>query len=605
MANEEFNKKLLESQNPFPYPQPPDRPSFFVGGEPYLKWFEDTYNNTTKQEGTSGVFIVGMPGAGKTRFLRYLDYLFYETNEFKGIYATKTLSDQELDERELWKEVFLSPDSASRLASLVPKEKISSAEIRPDIKANLLKLIDQSLDMDSPSLTIEAIRGMAKHISNLLPDESVMCVALDNIEEYLSAREKEYLIRAKTTPEETTTKRRATADAVDLLVGKIRTMTSDLRRAIVVLALTDSAWGEVKATEPARTKGRRFKFAEEEQVLAQLTLGQSYQLVHEYMKLWSTKNGLTLPAEYKECMCSIGTENVSIYPFTPLSIELARKITDQLAGDITCFCSECINRMRSKRQIELVRDEFAFENLSRISKEYTWLGWAPRAKDVLEEMGPIIREKHLVDKLKELAEKVSKRYDAGMGTEAVSNSIDRFADVLGITISTSPTVENSYNPGAKPVKCGPLLKIWSFGDTKIAVRYVIGERASHHPNVRMIGGRASFQDYIDVMSLVDGGKATHGLLVLLWAADSSSLRGSGLHRTLREFGNTITTVDISDEFDKMVAVAEATEEQKDLARFVDKIFLHLTDRLAALIQQKKPVSPPIAEYKTEKLTRGE
>jgi len=288
-----------------------------------------------------------------------------------------------------------------------------------------------------------------------------------------------------------------------------------------------------------------------------------------------------------------------------LSIELARKITDQLAGDITCFCSECINRMRSKGRIEVVRDEFAFENLSRISREYTWLGWAPRAKDVLEEMGPIIREKHLVEKLKELTEKVSKKYGPGMEIETVSSSIDRFADVLGVTISTSPPVENSYNPGAKPIKCGPLLKIWSFGDMKVAVRYVIGEKASHNPNLRMIGGRASFQDYIDVMSLIDGGKATHGLLVLLWTAESTSLLGSGLHRTLREFGNTITTADISDEFDKIVAVAEASEEQKDLARYVDKIFLHLTDRVAALVQQKKPVSAPIAEYKTEKFTRGE
>jgi hypothetical protein len=98
-----------------------------------------------------------------------------------------------------------------------------------------------------------------------------------------------------------------------------------------------------------------------------------------------------------------------------------------------------------------------------------------------------------------------------------------------------------------------------FGDMKVAVRYVIGEKASHNPNLRMIGGRVSFQDYIDVMSLIDGGKATHGLVALLWAAESTSLLGSGLHRTLREFGNTITTADISDEFDKIVAIAEASD----------------------------------------------
>jgi len=508
-----------------------------------------------------------------------------------------TLSDQEIDEREIWKELFLTPYSVNRLASLVPREKILAAQIRRDIKVNLTKLIDQSLDMDL--LGIETIRKMAEHISNLLPEESIICIALDNIEEYLSARENEYIIRAKTIPEEATVKQKATAEAVKLLVEKIRNMTSCLRRAIVLLALTTPAWVEVRKTAPARTKGRRFKFAEEEQVLVELTLPQCLQLVHKYMERWATKNGVTLPSDYKDCTCTIGSETVSIYPFTPLAIDLARKVTDQLAGDITCFCSECINTMRNKGQIEVVRDRVTIDDLLKISKQYPWLGWADRAGIVLEQLGPVILEKHLSDKLTSLVGRMREKYKPGIEIETITNSTDRFADILGITVSSSPTVENSHNPNAKPIQPSPLIKIWSFEDTKIAVHYVIGKERYHVPRTHMYGGKIAFQDYVDVISLMDAGQATHGLFVLLWAVEDFSELPFGLQRTLGELGGTIKTIDISDDLYKIIAVAEATEEQKDLARFVDKIFIHFTEKLALLTQQKRPVEP----YKHEKYTR--
>lgn len=600
MSNNEFSQKLLESKNPFPSPEPPRRPSFVIGGDPYLKWFMDTYNSRTRQEGTSGVFIVGMPGSGKTHFLRHLDYLFYEKNTFKGIYAISTLSDQDIDEKEIWKELFLKPDSANRLVSTVPKENILNTQIRPDIKVNLQRLLDQNLDIDS--LSVEAIRRMAEHISNLLPDESIICFALDNIEEYLSARENEYLIRAQKIPEEITSKQKATAAAVKLLVEKIRNMTSGLRTAIVLLALTTPAWAEVKKTEPARTKARRFKFAEEEQVLTELTLPQCYELVHEYMKRWSDENGVTLPTDHEECMCNVGSEVVSIFPFTPLAIELARKVTDQLAGDITCFCSECVSRMVNNGRIEVVKESITMDNLLRISKEYPWFGWADRARETLAEMGPIILEKHLADKLADLEKRKRNKYRPGLETETIASSLDRFAEILGILVSPSPTVENSYNPSAKPIQPSPLLKIWSLADKKIAVKYVIGKESRHIPSAHMYGGEVNFQDFVDVLSIIDAEKATHGLLVLVWAERglASFELGSGLRRALKELGNTLMTIDVSDDIYKIIGASEATEEQKHLARYVDKIFANLTERLTLLIQQERPVE----EYRPEKYTRA-
>ncbi len=596
MANKDFDKKLLESENPFPYPEPPRRPSFVIGGGPYLKWFKNEYRNRTKSEGTSGVFVVGMPGSGKTHILRHLDYLFYEKCELEGIYGIKILSDQEIDEREIWKSLFLTKDSANRLTSLVPLKKINDAEIRPDIKENIMKLVDQSLNMDL--LSIEAIRNVVWNISELLPKESMICLALDNIEEYLSAREDEYQVRAKIIPEEVNAKQRATAEAVRLLVEKIRNMTSGLRRSMVLLALTTPAWVEVRNTDPSRTKGRRFKFAEE-QVIADFTLSQCLQLVHEYMKQWSANKGITIPIE-EECVCTIGNKSKSIYPFTPLAIELAKDLTQGLAGDITCFCSECINSMRNNGQIEKVKDKFTFDIIKRVSKEYGWLGWAEKATELLEDMGPIILEKHLTSKLSVLEKHMREKYKPGIESETVTSSIDRFANIVGVVVSSSPSVENSYNPSAKHVHPSPLLKIWSFAETKIAVKYVIGNEQNHIPEIHMYGGKTSFQDYVDILSLIDAGKATHGLLILLWAVEDQMKLGQGLQRTLKEFGDTIKTMSITtNDLNKILAVTEATDEQKDLAIFLDRMIINLTSRLSFLKQQQRPVE----EHKVEKYTR--
>jgi hypothetical protein len=598
MANEEFNKKLLEGENPFPsYPEPPRRPSFIIGGDTYLEWFKELYNNRTKQDGTECVFIVGMPGAGKTHFLRHLDYLFYEKGDYQGIFAISRLSDLEIDEKEIWKELFLNPDSIKRLSSLIPKERISNSEIRSDIKLNLLKLIDQSLDMDS--LSIEVIRKIAECVTNLLPNQSIICFALDNIEEYLSARETEYLVRAKTTPEEISTKQKASTEAVKMLVEKIRNMTSDLKRAIVLLALTTPAWAEVRKTEPARTKGRRFKFAEEEQVITELTLHQCFKLVHEYMKQWCAKNDVELPLD-DDCMCNVGSEKLSIFPFTPLAIEVAYRVTDQLAGDIVCFCSECVNKMRNKGQVEVIRDELTIENLLRITKEYPWLGWVEHARTLLEEMGPTILEKTLARRLADIERSKIAKYRPGISVQTIVNSIERFADIIGVVISRIPPVENSFNPSAKPIQPSDILKIWSFGETKIAVRYVIGKEQEHFPSARIHGGKTKFQDYVDLISLIDAEKASHGLLLLIWAVEDYSQLGFGLQRRISELGNTLTTISLdSDLLYKVIAVAEATEYQKDLAIFVDKIYVHLSEKLAFLAQQKRPPR----SYDREKYTR--
>jgi hypothetical protein len=594
--NEEFNKKLLEKENPFQYPEPPRRPSFVIGGEAYVRAFEDLYDNRSKQDGTISTFIVGMPGSGKTHLLRHLGYLFYdhEKGQFKGLYALSRLSDQEIDEKEIWKQLLLAPESIDRLASLIPKDRILSAQIRQDIKANLIKLLDQTLDVDS--LNIEAVRKLAEEISNLLPEGAIICIALDNIEEYLSARENDYLVRAKATPEESQTKERATADAVKLLVEKIRNMTSDLKSAVILLALTQPAWAEVQKTEAARTKARRFKFAEEEQRLEELTLLQSFQLVHEYLDRWAKKNSVNLPQD-DECTCKSTPEPLSIYPFTPLSIELAYRVTDRWAGDITCFCSECIDRMRTSKQVRVVKDELVIDNLLKITKEYPWLPWVDRAKTLLEEWKPKILEKRLTAILAEIQKRTQQKYYLGVDTQTVIRSIERYAQVLGVKISpVDEAVENAFNPSAEPIEPSELLKIWSLGETKIAVQYVVGDKHKHIPELRVYGGRTALKDYVSLVSLVEAGKASHGLTLLIWAVEDFGLASKVIPKG---FGNTIQGMSLDDHLFQIIGVAETAEDQEDLVIFMDNVLgVHLKARLEMLTKEERPAYKPV-KYTTE------
>lgn len=586
---EEFDSKLLESENPFPYPEPSPRPSFIVGGESYLKWFGDTYRNRTRQDGTSCFFIVGSPGSGKTHLLRHLGYLFYDENAFKGIYSVSRLSDQEIDEREIWKQLLLAPDSLKRLTSLVPEEKIQNSDIRQDVKTHIIKLHKQQLDMDL--LSIETIRKIAEAISNLLPEESIFCITLDNIEEYLTARENEYCVRAKTVPEGST-KENAVAEAVKSLVDKTRNMTSDLRKAIVLLALTTPAWAEVRKTDPARTKARRFKFSEEQLVLNELTLPQTYDLVSRYLQQWCLKESATLPNDIEECKVGTSAGPVSIYPFTELAVELAWKVTDRLAGDITCFCSESINMMKNRGRVEVIKDELTVENLLKITKEYPWLGWTDHAKVMLEEFGPKIMEKSLARRMSELVTQKRTKYSLGISSETIVADVDRFVGLLGVSIPPTPSVENWLNANAPLVVSNPLLRIWKFKDSRIAVRYVIGEKQQHVPESRLFGGLVKQADYVDILSLIESGQATHGILVLLWAVEDQSRINDFLRGGIRELGPTLITIDLSTEIFKVIAVAETADDQEDLAKMCDKIYLNLSSKLSMLVQQEKPLKEP-------------
>jgi len=588
MSQAEFDKRLAEGMNPFPYPHPPEKPPFIIGGDALLSWFDKTYRDAKRQEGgTLSYFIIGRPGAGKTYFLNHLGYLFYEQRKYQGIYAHVKLSDLEFPENSIWKELFGGEYSKERVEYLVQREKIKSANIRRDIKDNLLGLLDGRV-----SYSNSEFREIAEKTSSLLPEESVICVALDNVEEYIDARRKE---------------KDSIAYAVRELMTSIRNMTDPLKKGMVILAITDEVWPNVEKelSEIGRTKARRSESAED-MILGTLSFPESLQLVHEYMKFWSTKNGLTLPSDRNECLCTIGSKPVSIYPFTTMAIEFAHKMTDKLPGDISCFCGKCIDIMSHKDHIEVVKDRLIIEALQATAKARKALGWVPNAQRLISEMGSMIQEESLLAKLEILKQEVSKERELGLEIEAMTDATNQFANLMGVQVLAAPSVPSCIND-RRIIAPNPQLKIWSFENSKFAVRYDVGDPHLFIPTVRLYGDRVNSEPYEEIMSLIKSQEATHGLLVFMFKVEDRFKIGNVMMDELKDYGTTIQPLDLTDKIYDIMAVVKAREEKELLARLVDRLGqdpINLKERLKVLSQQKKPEYKPPSKYEGKKLTEG-
>jgi hypothetical protein len=109
-GNEEFVQKVLTEDNPFPYPHPLEKPEFMVGGEEYLRWFENRYADAR----IPICFIVGVPGSGKSHFLSYLDYLFYRENRFRGLYLLYEAWREEISEKNVWTSLLFEKEEEKR-----------------------------------------------------------------------------------------------------------------------------------------------------------------------------------------------------------------------------------------------------------------------------------------------------------------------------------------------------------------------------------------------------------------------------------------------------------------------------------------------------------
>jgi hypothetical protein len=484
------------------------------------------------------------------------------------------------------------------LATLIPKDKINSLPIRKDVKENLLKLFGGDLHFSNSEY-----REMAKEISNLLPEEAIICIALDNVEEYIDARKKDAQSQglAKTEKE-------SIAYAVDKLMGSIRNMTDPLRKGMVMLAITDEIWPNVEEElrRIGRTKARRAESAEN-MILGTLSLPQCLQLVHEYMQHWCAKNNLTLPNDQKDCLYSIESKTVSIYPFTPMAIEFAYEMTDKLPGDISCFCSKCIDILSNKGQVEIIKDKLIVEAMRVTAEARKSLGWVPNAQRLINEMGPLIQEQSLLEELGKLKQEIRRDKEIGLAHETIVNSLNQFANLMGVEIKAAPSVLSCINE-RKTILPNPLLEIWSFAETKFAVRYVIGDPKFFIPSARLYGDRIDSQPCEEIMSLINSKEATHGLLITLFKLEDRFKLGYTIMNELQTYGATIQSLDLSEKLESIIAVSKAGDYKELLAHLVDRLGqnpINLRERLMALSQQKRPEFKPSGKYAGPKYTKGE
>jgi len=560
--NDEFDKKLLTEDNPFKYPDPPSRPPFMVGGEEYLRWFENTFEHSIKH-GYSISFIVGEPGAGKSHFLRYLDYLFYEANKFRGIYAIYNARHEEIEEKDLWLQLLFNNDAIHKLRQILSIAKIQSFPIRQDIKTNIISLLNGSLEIKSLDPTM--LHQIGETLSELLVHAGAgMCIAIDNIDEHFRYLSDKY----------------GKEKALEKFFGMLRSLTAGVRQILILLACTTPVYSEIKSVTVDRTHARRIEF--QEQTLKELTLPQSFQLVHNYLNWWAEKHGVSVPM-HSECI--VDDEDMSIYPFSKTAIEYFYKVTARYAGDIVLVCCECINDMKSEGKVLIVKDELIFYALEKAFKRRPQI---ISKIDILKKDRLKILEKLLDKKLKEIESRIRQKYSAGIEHDVLIDRVEAFVEMLGIRVNDAPAVINYYNP-SRLVSSSEYLKIWQYRDKKIAVKYIIGDKPPIGSQERPTYFRQiTLQDIVDIGSLIEANEATHGLFALYWAGEYAKPLYK-IWEQKNKFGPILDEIVLDDHIFKIIGVVEEGEDDKnDLATYVDNYYLRLVEKLDRLIEQKPP-----------------
>jgi len=562
----EFDKKLLSEDNPFRYPDPPPRPPFMIGGEEYLSWFQNTYYNSIRT-GSKESFVHGQPGAGKSHLLSHLDYLFYETGKFRGIYTIYNARREEIEEKDLWIQLFLGDYTIRKLRQIIPLAKLQASKIRSDTKINISRLLEGNFRVDEVDGKI--LHDMAEGLSELLVDENAgMCIAIDNIDEHFSFLNDKY----------------GKQKALERLFGIVRSVVTGLRQIVVLLACTTPVYTQIRDADVDRTHARRIDF--QDITLSELTsVNQSSELVHRYLEWWAKKHDVSLPLE-PECTTPTG---LSIYPFSYTAIEYFYKVTGQFAGDIVLVCSECINDMKNEGIVSVVKDELVIYALEKASKKKRQI---ISKTDILRNDRAKILQKLMAKKLREIEPVAIRKYLPGIEPTAIVSRVEAFVDALGVRVREAPQVRNCYDP-AQWIVPDEYLKIWQHKDKRVAVGYVIGDKRPIGEEDRQIYSRKiKLQDVVKVGSLIEAGEASHGLLILYWAGGYEDPKVRVWDQESR-FGETLEKISLDDTLFKIIGGAEYGEEdKKDLVNHIDSFHTKITECLDRLVQQGRPPERP-------------
>jgi len=570
---EHFNNQLLKEDNPFPFPEsrPMEKPPFMVGGDQYIQWFKNTFRNSIKQ-GYVPTYIVGEPSAGKTHLLRHFKYLFYESDSIDGLYAMYEAFHYEFKERDLWVELLSENDAVVKLQQIVSESDLAMSGLRPDIKEYLLKLREGSLRSDR--LDDATLHAIGRGLSELLITRNAgICIAIDNLDEYIRFLSDKY--------ETEFGKGQGRPKALEKLLGTVRSLTTGLPQIVVLLAMTTPVFREIEKATVDMTHLRRF--VGPPTILRELSESQSVELVWLYMKQWSDKHHLVIPTNVTDCLVDLG-EQVTIYPFTSDAIKYFYAVTRHMAGDIVAICGQCVNDMRNQGQVYVVKDEFIIQALELAEKER---GGIIQRRDIYDEFRVDILERSLARNLCSLEQAARAKYIHGIEPERITRSVDEFAALIGIEVNEAKSVKSYINP-ATSILPDSALRLWKYKGKAIATKYTIGKGVS---TGQVSTELLRFKEVNEIVSLIEGAQATHGLFVSYKVAPTSV--DPDANRLKFKFDPILEFVSLDSDLFKIVAlVEEGGEHKNDLARYTDKFVLHLSGTLDELIMRTKPPEKP-------------
>jgi len=588
---DKFNQKLIgwETGNPFPYVDPPRgwKPPFIVDAENYLQWFERIYKSTIGQ-GYIISFIVGDPGAGKSHFACYLDYLFNAKKKFKGIYSTFSAGQNKITARELWMDFFLNNDVIKRIKELIDVETIEHYNFRSEnIRRNITNYINGTLEIDN--LNDIEIQDMAAGVSSVLATKGAgLCMVLDNIDEYLRYLNSLHQPLSDLPREEREFKRQQ-QELEDLqnFFGTLRTACRDMPNFLLLIACTTQAYKPIErhSITVDRTFAGRVQYQSE--ILRTLSQSQTYELVHKYLQWWSLQNGVDLPL-IEGCMVkSPNGDTISIYPFTKTALQEIFEVTGQFARDIKMICNACINQMKNEQKVWIVKDEYLAYAIEEAHK---------RRPQIIPSMNlekfrrrrTIWMKETMGIKLRKAESLAKSRYSFGIDQESLIEKLSIYVINLGITVEKLPSIQNKENLRWIDPKS---LRIWGYGEGKrVLVSHVFSNDA---PLKKTYFKYIEWRDISNAISYVDAGIATHILFATRWCGGFSKATLQYYHKT-SWYEPIIETINMDDSFFKVIGAVETEneKERKYLIEHVDEYHFKLRETLDRLVAREKPKYKP-------------
>lgn len=215
------------------------------------------YRNCSGGKGPWGLFLVGAPGYGKTHFLKHLNYIFYRKKEVEGVYFRY--------EAKGHVNIYNPSNSRHYDKNYGPNysDLLSKMFADDDVK-NVIG--NKSYD-GVVNVKVEEQLNMLKGICKELHGRGSVCIAIDNVDEYIRGRGEDLA-----------------GFMYDTFLRHLRDIMEQCNNIMIVLALTQDAYNKMKEILSDSTYSRRF--TEAIYVNGFNSFIQIQEMFTEYIKLW-------------------------------------------------------------------------------------------------------------------------------------------------------------------------------------------------------------------------------------------------------------------------------------------------------------------------------